>query len=52
MDSKKRLWSSVWPPALMLLLIFIIWELIVRFELVYSWLIPSPIDVGKEMIKG
>ncbi|MEK4250330.1 ABC transporter permease [Paenibacillus sp. FSL W7-1287] len=52
MDSRKRLWSSIWPPALMLLLIFIVWEFIVRYELVYSWLIPSPIGVGQEMINS
>lgn len=52
MDSKKRIWSSIWPPAAMLLLIVIVWELIVRFELVYSWLIPSPIGVAAEMVKS
>lgn len=43
-------WSNIWPPTMMILLILIVWELIVRFELVYSWLIPSPIGVASEII--
>jgi len=44
-------WANILPPAIMILLILVVWELIVRFELVYSWLIPSPIGVAVEMIE-
>lgn len=52
MDSKRKLFSSIWPPILAILLLFICWELIVRFGLVYEWLIPSPISVIQEIFVG
>lgn len=51
MENKNSRWSHIWPPAITLLIIGLAWELIVRFELVYSWLIPSPIGVIQGMIK-
>ncbi|GIP14497.1 nitrate ABC transporter permease [Paenibacillus montaniterrae] len=52
MENKRALWRSLLPPVIMLAVIFTVWELIVRFELVYSWLIPSPLGVLKEMAIG
>lgn len=50
MANKQSRWSNIWPPVVTLLFIGIVWELIVRMKLVYSWLIPSPIGVFKGMI--
>ena len=52
MDNKAKFWSLLWPPALTILLLFVVWDLVVRFELVYSWLIPSPMDVFREIVEG
>lgn len=52
MDNKRAIWRAIIPPVVMLSIIFIVWELIVRFKLVYVWLIPSPIGVLEEMING
>lgn len=50
MANKQSRLSNVWPPVVTILLIGIVWELIVRLELVYSWLIPSPTGVVQSMI--
>lgn len=51
MESKSSRWSNIWPPTVTIITILLIWDLIVRFELVYSWLIPSPLGVVQGMIE-
>lgn len=52
MDSKRKIASTIWPPLLAIVILFVSWELIVRFGLVFEWLIPSPISVFQEIIEG
>jgi len=52
MDNKRKILSNIWPPVLVIILLFVCWELIVRSGLVFDWLIPSPIAVFKEVIVG
>lgn len=52
MASKATLWRKLLPPIVMFALIITVWELLVRFNIVHSWLIPSPFGVVEEMINN
>lgn len=52
MDNKRNLFAAVWPPVLVLAILIVSWDLIVRFGLVYEWLIPSPLAVITEIFVG
>ncbi|MED3551663.1 ABC transporter permease [Cytobacillus praedii] len=41
-----------WRPALVLLLLFIIWEVAVKLADIPAWLLPPPTDILKEAIDG
>ncbi|WP_102271707.1 ABC transporter permease [Cytobacillus massiliigabonensis] len=41
-----------WRPALVLLLLFIIWEMSVKLADIPAWLLPPPTDILKEAIEG
>jgi ABC-type nitrate/sulfonate/bicarbonate transport system permease component len=41
-----------WRPALVLLLLFIIWEMAVKLAQIPAWLLPPPTDIVKEAFTG
>jgi ABC-type nitrate/sulfonate/bicarbonate transport system permease component len=48
---KKGLWKG-WRPIMVLLLLFVIWEFVVKIVDVPEWLLPAPSKVFKEAISG
>lgn len=48
----KEITKKGWRPLLVLLLLFIIWELIVNYLEVPRWLLPSPTNIISETISG
>lgn len=45
-------WRKGWSPVLVLLLFLLVWELAVRIFNVPAWLLPSPVQIGHELITG
>lgn len=48
----RELVNKVWRPAVVLLLLLIIWQFAVTLFKVEAWLLPSPITIGKEALNG
>ena len=46
----SKLFSKVWRPAVVLLLLLIMWQICVTYFQVEAWLLPSPVMIGKEAI--
>ena len=48
---RKYVWRG-WRPAVVLLLLFIIWEIAVKIADIPNWLLPAPSDIFTEIING
>ncbi|MFD2681092.1 ABC transporter permease [Bacillus seohaeanensis] len=46
----KRIFQKGWRPCLVIILLFLIWELVTNFAEVPSWLLPAPSEIWKETI--
>ncbi|WP_445488633.1 ABC transporter permease [Niallia sp. 03133] len=48
----KKLFNNSWRPILVLLLLFIVWEAAVHIFLIEAWILPSPLNILKEMFQS
>lgn len=46
----RNAWNKIWRPAVVLLLLLIIWQISVTFFQIEEWLLPSPLSIGREAL--
>ncbi|MEF2966319.1 ABC transporter permease [Paenibacillus sp. M1] len=47
-----RLWNSIWPPLVAVILFLIIWQAATLLFDIDKWILPSPADIAKEAAAG
>ncbi len=50
MSRRPGVFASVWPPALVVVILLVLWELVVLLFSIPEYLLPTPIAVGRTMI--
>ncbi|HEY4390488.1 MAG TPA: ABC transporter permease [Paenibacillus sp.] len=48
----RRIWSSVWPPLVAVILFLIIWQIATSLFHIEKWMLPSPVDIAHEATAG
>lgn len=48
----RRIWSSVWPPLVAVILFLILWQTATSLFNIDKWMLPSPVDIAQEAKAG
>lgn len=48
----RRIWNSVWPPLVAVILFLIIWQTATSLFHIDKWMLPSPVDIAHEAAAG
>ncbi|WP_138751652.1 ABC transporter permease [Paenibacillus sinopodophylli] len=51
MGNKKNVWSKIWPPATLMIVLLAGWQIAAYLELFEQWLLPSPFSIVEEAIQ-
>ncbi|MFD1175633.1 ABC transporter permease [Paenibacillus puldeungensis] len=46
----RKLWNSIWPPLVAVILFLLIWQGATTLFHIEKWILPSPVDIGRQSV--